>query len=203
MTEYCQGKSKARVNFTNSKGVKETVVADAPVIVRCGSGSVNSADFSHNMKAPIFKTFDRQITGIENIGGIWNADAQSPGLYPDLPCPMPGTIPVHQVRPDVDAKTMIITGNRLECEFDLAGFYFDNGGVCSYRVSFGKVVFKVISNSKLVYQEEFSKCPAFTVGCDDDCPPHHIRCETISHPGYCCLSCKEVAQRINNLAARI
>lgn len=55
----------------------------------------------------------------------------------------------------------------------------------------------------IIYQKDFSASPKYKVNCDDECPPDHCKCPTIKYPGYCCLPCKEIAARINNLAARI
>lgn len=54
-----------------------------------------------------------------------------------------------------------------------------------------------------IYQKK-SICPIkYTVACDVDCPPNYCKCITTKYPGYCCISCKDVAQRINNVTSRI
>lgn len=50
---------------------------------------------------------------------------------------------------------------------------------------------------------DYGDAPAsFSVACEG-CPEGTIRCEQSGYPGYCCLPCDPIAQRINNLAARI
>lgn len=60
----------------------------------------------------------------------------------------------------------------------------------------------VIHNGSTIFTDR-GNCPVkFDVQCSD-CPEGTIRCEKTGYPGYCCLPCQPIAQRINNLAARI
>ncbi|MBD2495009.1 hypothetical protein [Nostoc sp. FACHB-280] len=45
--------------------------------------------------------------------------------------------------------------------------------------------------------------PEVTIVCDDECPPGHIKCKHNGYPGYCCVSCKSTAEKINNLANKV
>lgn len=59
--------------------------------------------------------------------------------------------------------------------------------VCILNISYkGKQIFS-----------DVGECPiSFNVGCNDDCPPGHIRCETSAYPGYCCIPCNEIKSEI-------
>ncbi|PHJ62644.1 hypothetical protein [Nostoc linckia] len=47
-------------------------------------------------------------------------------------------------------------------------------------------------------------CPGvFEVSCDDDCPTGHHKCKHNKYPGYCCVPCKKVGNRIKNIASKV
>ncbi|MBW4479684.1 MAG: hypothetical protein KME54_23265 [Tolypothrix brevis GSE-NOS-MK-07-07A] len=46
------------------------------------------------------------------------------------------------------------------------------------------------------------KC-TFEIACDNDCPPGHMRCETSSYPGYCCIPCAEIKSEITSITASV
>jgi len=62
---------------------------------------------------------------------------------------------------------------------------------------------KILKDGATIHQELGKYQPSFNVACDEDCPPGYCKCITTKYPGYCCISCKEIAQKINSLAARI
>ncbi|HYX18769.1 MAG TPA: hypothetical protein VE944_31255 [Nostoc sp.] len=48
------------------------------------------------------------------------------------------------------------------------------------------------------------KCPVnFTVGCGDNCPEGSHKCTHNKYPGYCCVPCKEVGDRLKNMANKV
>lgn len=57
-------------------------------------------------------------------------------------------------------------------------------------------------NDQVIFQDRGLYPINFDVQCGD-CPEGTIRCEQPGYPGYCCLPCDPIAQRINNLAARL
>ncbi|MBE9191440.1 hypothetical protein IQ230_14000 [Gloeocapsopsis crepidinum LEGE 06123] len=61
----------------------------------------------------------------------------------------------------------------------------------------------VTDSQGIKYKVTGKEKPTYNVACDGDCPEGTIRCKSKGYPGYCCIPCKEVANRINNLAARI
>lgn len=64
--------------------------------------------------------------------------------------------------------------------------------------------YPIIGNTpqRKFYEATIDNPSDFKVICGD-CPEGTIRCEQPGYPGYCCLPCKPIAERINNLAARI
>ncbi|MBE9191400.1 hypothetical protein IQ230_13800 [Gloeocapsopsis crepidinum LEGE 06123] len=59
-----------------------------------------------------------------------------------------------------------------------------------------------IKHKGLIIFQDQGDCPAtFTVQCGD-CPEDTIRCKCKEYPGYCCLPCKDVAGKINNIVVR-
>jgi hypothetical protein len=46
-------------------------------------------------------------------------------------------------------------------------------------------------------------CACLAPSTDDDCPEGSHKCTHKKYPGYCCVPCKEVADRINSIAKKI
>ncbi|MUL39341.1 hypothetical protein [Gloeocapsopsis dulcis] len=66
-----------------------------------------------------------------------------------------------------------------------------------------KYVRLIVSYENQEIFSDFGEAPGkFSVACEG-CPEGTIRCNAPGYPGYCCIPCKKVAARINNLAARI
>lgn len=66
-----------------------------------------------------------------------------------------------------------------------------------------KAVQIIVSHQGQEIFNDYGDAPGtFSVACQG-CPEGTIRCKQPGYPGYCCLPCQPIAQRINNLAARI
>ncbi|MCC5599969.1 hypothetical protein [Nostoc favosum] len=44
---------------------------------------------------------------------------------------------------------------------------------------------------------------SFQVSCDEDCPEGSHKCTHNKYPGYCCVPCKEIGDRLKNLANKV
>lgn len=57
-------------------------------------------------------------------------------------------------------------------------------------------------NDLIIFVDQ-GDCPAsFEVQCGD-CPEGTIRCDSPKYPGYCCIPCAELAQRVNAMIRRL
>ncbi|MEY2859283.1 MAG: hypothetical protein RLZZ74_3596, partial [Cyanobacteriota bacterium] len=57
-------------------------------------------------------------------------------------------------------------------------------------------------SGELIFQDQ-GDCPCvFEVQCGN-CPDEHIECKANHYPGYCCIPCESISQKIHNLANRI
>lgn len=79
----------------------------------------------------------------------------------------------------------------------------DNNGSAVANYSEEKTSLIVKYNNQIIFTDTAPGEGSFTVKCDDDCPPGHIKCEHARYPGYCCLPCKPTAEKISNLANKI
>jgi hypothetical protein len=60
------------------------------------------------------------------------------------------------------------------------------------------------NQNAIVYQKEINtNCPKYEVACDQDCPEGYIKCDSPNYPGFCCIPCSSISQKINGLANRI
>jgi hypothetical protein len=76
-----------------------------------------------------------------------------------------------------------------------------NGGIIQVSSPIDKPSFEYKPNCTLtikdkkglLFKKEFEgECPQVSVGCDDDCPPQHMRCRTTAYPGYRCVPCSQL-----------
>jgi hypothetical protein len=67
-----------------------------------------------------------------------------------------------------------------------------------------KITISSVEGSKL-YEEEKpnSSPPTYTVACGENCPEGSHKCTHNKYPGYCCVPCKEVGDRLKNIANKI
>jgi len=75
-------------------------------------------------------------------------------------------------------------------------------GSCETCLITGCQIIATSEGGAVYRSKKGTKC-SFEVGCDDKCPPDHVRCETNAYPGFCCVPCKPTAEKINNLASKI
>lgn len=65
-----------------------------------------------------------------------------------------------------------------------------------------KCKIEILSNQQLMFSD-VGDCPGtFEVSCDG-CPPHHIKCLTKKHPGYCCIPCKTIAAELEAMKLKV
>ncbi len=185
---YCAGADKATINIT-SPVIEKIIFENPPITVEVTTTNQGLyQDYTHSMNQPIDKTFDKAVASVILIDS--NNDYIYSGQYPPTDprvhrqCPVPS-----------------IQGNKIYSDFD-PGAYADNSGTCTYRVYFGG--YKLTANSQgetitRIYETE----PNFNVTCDEDCPEGSHKCTHNKYPGYCCVPCKKVANRINNIAKKV
>lgn len=73
-------------------------------------------------------------------------------------------------------------------------------GTCGNPKSYCEMLIK--HNDTTIFKDQ-GECPCtFSVQCGD-CPEGQVRCNSPGYPGYCCIPCAELAQRIDTLSRRI
>ncbi|MBC1242069.1 hypothetical protein [Nostoc sp. 2RC] len=195
MTEYCGNSSPATVNYSFN-GIAQTkfITQQTPITVE--TSEVEELD---NNPASICWRF----TGI-GVANNDNYQLFAYGVNPSFHDSGTG------MQPYMD-------GERLQYE----GYFYrkgsesvaptgnasyitgwDNKGDCNPRM-IKKCKLTIKSNGATIF-EKTGKCPLeYQVTCGDECPEGSHKCTHKAYPGYCCVPCKEVAQRINNIANKV
>lgn len=63
--------------------------------------------------------------------------------------------------------------------------------------------FKVLKNGNPIFIDK-GDCPiSFSVVCDDECPPNHLKCSSPGYPGYCCIPCSEIAGELRSITGQV
>jgi hypothetical protein len=55
---------------------------------------------------------------------------------------------------------------------------------------------------KILYQDS-GQSLKYEVVCGDDCPEGSHKCTHDKYPGYCCVPCKEVGEKLKNIASKV
>lgn len=92
--------------------------------------------------------------------------------------------------------------NKRSLNFDPATFSINQSKKCFQPVEGGRCYIEVLHQDSIVFTDQ-GDCPCtFTVQCGD-CPEGTIRCDSSGYPGYCCIPCAELAQRVNAMTRRL
>ena len=180
---YCKTNQKARVTY-NFKNIPErTYETDKSPISVSGYYSPNNRQWNegpvHDFR--IFPTPDYSYG--PNYEGISHWECGSFDFWRNPNSHDPDKL----TGPGIDITTLIINPN-VKCPKPLTVTER-----CYIEVKSGGII---------IFQDQ-GECPVnFRVTCGD-CPEGTIRCEQPGYPGYCCLPCQPIAQKINNLAARL
>ncbi|MEA5624109.1 hypothetical protein [Nostoc sp. UHCC 0251] len=64
-------------------------------------------------------------------------------------------------------------------------------------------VLSVIDANGKTITRKYPTEPRYEISCNDDCPEGSHKCTHKKYPGYCCVPCKEVGDRLKNMANKV
>jgi len=193
--EFCKNAKCARVTINTGDAPPIILISKAPTLI-LEVESKEPETFTHEMTAPMQRSFSDEILGIENIGGFWYFN--NTGGSDKLDCPMPGTYPASVPATGVNRNLLsdlYWEKDRLFCFFDRAGAYFNNLGSCSYKVNFIKR-YTFFDQQGILYENRPSKNLQYKVECDACCKDDEILCDSNHYPGYTCYPIAPVQVRL-------
>ena len=187
---YCLGKSKGKVFFKDKGVKKEVIVPTAPFSVSCQpSGDCGISGM-------------RQITyTAANLSGTRTASISSfkDETFFFKAVPQAGAF---------DGNRYELWGNcheterLIESQFSIgAGAISITGNVFTANVNSTGLIISD-ENNQILFKIPVSECD-HQVSCDDDCPEGSHKCTHNKYPGYCCVSCKEVGDKLKNIANKV
>lgn len=189
---YCANATKSRLTYKNASGVTRNLVFPPGIEV----------------------TIERE-SRVRNCWRFWGVGAfgqpiqcWASGINPSWGDPINGGT----AHPYMDGQalyrnvyTMVFASTLGIERVDTIDGYAEgsNYGTCdSFSSGEGTTCRILVNNGALL--NDLILCPGdYQVGCGDDCPPGTCKCPTDSYPGYCCLDCKAVAARLNNMSERL
>lgn len=79
------------------------------------------------------------------------------------------------------------------------------GENCSTETGEAGFTITVTDESGTIYENFFpgKDKPIVEAACDDNCPKGYLKCKSNKYPGYCCLPCKQTANKIRALGAKL
>ncbi|MEH1971110.1 hypothetical protein [Nostoc sp.] len=67
-----------------------------------------------------------------------------------------------------------------------------------------KIIISTVSGTKLYEDKKtIDHPPIYEVACGDNCPKGSHKCTHNKYPGYCCVPCKQVGDRLKNIASKV
>ncbi|MDZ8085616.1 MAG: hypothetical protein RMY16_08470 [Nostoc sp. DedQUE12b] len=69
--------------------------------------------------------------------------------------------------------------------------------------SLGDWELTITNTEGVAHKIRYPTKPIYEVSCDDDCPEGSHKCTHNKYPGYCCVPCKEMGDRLKNMANKV
>ncbi|MDZ8108986.1 MAG: hypothetical protein RM338_25640 [Nostoc sp. DedQUE12a] len=171
---FCSGKSKAIVAVTSNGETLKYIIDNPPVDVILIPKDVSIVS--------------GQGLNVDNCGGLNNYGSITYNGYVEMVGITVGNC--NGLKPSVDGVLSPGTDD----------VYYPP----TVSISRSVVWELTISNTGgVAHRIRYPNKPVYEVSCDDDCPEGSHKCTHNKYPGYCCVPCKEVANRINNIAQKV
>lgn len=197
MVKKCEGAKKATIEVFNGDGIKDVqIISDKPPV-------------EYEIK-PLSPCWEYGGNGLNDDCTAADAvyTSQHRGKKPSF---QGGTVPQGQPFGGCSYSFVILNGKSRYPDLSGGGAsgttfvraaQFDDSCDNSLTEAGFKVTIKDSSGEIFNKFYPGDKPPSVKVACDEQCPPHHIRCESNNYPGYCCIPCAEIAGKVNNLASK-
>jgi hypothetical protein len=97
-----------------------------------------------------------------------------------------------------------IVGNQLRSEFD--SNYSDNTGDMEFFIDYRSVdnIIRVYSSGNLIFKDIQKSPISYRVDCiKQHCPDGFCECKQDAYPGYCCVDCRDTANKIHGMTEQL
>ena len=189
----CENAKTGKVTFTDSGITREIQINNCPFSVSCNpvglAGRMGIRTLFYTCSNPVAACHsgaNRTVSSYENETLYLVGVAQS-GTYDGNRYDIYGSSPL---------------GIRLVLE----GFSFMSGSINIISNVFtpneidGLIIKDSLGNT--LFNVRGSTCN-YTISCDNDCPDGYLKCHSDSYPGYCCIPCGDIKNRITSLIAKV
>lgn len=193
MTSYCAGKSKATALINWSDGSKVNVESSSPPLTIEAAEVWNySITFLYEEINP--ENYKGDIT--KNLGILASPVSLGAISYSGTAVSGYGG----SIKSDID-----VTSADGTSVFRLINNSINGHTVSNLRLTRLDMQTRVTVSdlNGRIHQETHPKTANWKVSCDDDCPPGFHKCTHKQYPGYCCVSCKDVGERLKNIASKV
>ncbi|MBL1199901.1 MAG: hypothetical protein FWK04_12635 [Nostoc sp. GBBB01] len=204
MSTHCSVGSTSKVSYSFN-GEKQTYETVGPVEVTTGEGSTST-----------LLKFGSSATVPTSWGG---ADVYLYGIvftapnYPNCPSDyieiLIGTAQPGQVLTLVQTPRANVCTNAYimaipQLNYDNFDRQWNGNGVgIGLKENTSKCTIQIVNSEGYTFSKA-GECPIkYEVACDEECPEGSHKCIHKKYPGYCCVPCKEVGERIKNIASKV
>ncbi|QKQ76344.1 hypothetical protein [Nostoc sp. TCL240-02] len=180
--------TSALLTYIDGEGVTEKITFKNACPIDVTVSDIDKETFRFDGGRPLNHFAPGEIVGV-SCTGTFRQIGNNPAT--ELPC-------------TYILSTAVITGNRLQSEFDST--YSDNTGDMTFKVDYKSTqnIIRVFSNSELIYKDVRPAPITFKVQCIRvRCPEGYCECKTDTYPGYCCNDCEKTASELRGLTKQV
>ncbi|MBD2516865.1 hypothetical protein H6G93_17940 [Nostoc sp. FACHB-973] len=191
MSRYCENKSSATVNITWSSGEKKQVISENPYI---DVSAVTTASY----------TLEYYYSPIGIIGAGTNTKSIGSFVYPltlgNISYSNPSEYGGNKYSDVSYTDGSNNSGTIAVVHNSVYGHTVSNLRLIASSIQ-TQVTITDSQGKVIVVSAEGTA--TWEVSCDDDCPADSHKCTHNKYPGYCCVPCQEVGNRLKNIASKV
>jgi hypothetical protein len=186
---YCATEDTAtKVTYIDGDSITREVAFKNACPIDVTVSNIDKESFFFDGGRPLNHFAPGEITGV-SCTGTFRQIGSNPST--ELPC-------------TYILETAVITGNRLQSEFDST--YSDNTGDMTFKVDYKSTenIIRVFSNDVLIFKDIRKALITFEVDCIRvRCPEGYCECKQDAYPGYCCNECADTTAKLHGLVQQV
>ncbi len=206
MSTHCSAGVKAKVEYSFNGEQKHFYETDGPVEITTRSKGEDKPLLKLGSSATVPSTWGSASVYLYGIVFSEAAYPDCPSVYIEVPI---GTATPGQTLTLIQTPRLnVCTNAHIMAVPELGYDNFDrqwkgpNVGI-GLKENSDKCTIQIVNSNGYTFSKA-GECPVkYEVTCGDECPKGSHKCTHKKYPGYCCVPCKEIGDRLKNLANKV
>jgi hypothetical protein len=205
MSTYCSENVKARIEYSFN-GEKQIYETEGPVEITTGSRGEDMPLLKLGSSATVPSTWGSASVWL--YGTVFSAPnyPNCPSTYYEVAI---GNATAGQILTLIQTPRLNVCTNAHVMAVPELGYNEFNRQWKGTDVGIGlkenseKCTISIVNGNGYTFSKA-GECPIkYEVSCGDDCPEGSHKCTHNKYPGYCCVPCKEVGDKLKNIALKV